>query len=132
VVILALKHQLLTDGTYWLSLPSNEPDKAKSEFPFLALVEHTNYMDDSHYNGDHVVYCGDYVPPDHEYFSLTEDELVERFIRVLPTFNPSFSPDWIRKRWVFRVRYAQPIPYVNQSAVLPELRTPLKGCILPA
>ncbi|HEX3050595.1 MAG TPA: NAD(P)/FAD-dependent oxidoreductase [Aggregatilineaceae bacterium] len=130
VVILALKHELLTDGTYWLSLPSDEPDKSKAEFPFLALVEHTNYMDRSHYNGDHIVYCGDYVPPDHEYFSLSEDELVERFIRALPVFNSNFSPDWIRKRWVFRVRYAQPIPYVNQSAALPDLRTPLKGLYL--
>jgi protoporphyrinogen oxidase len=125
VVILALKHQLLTDGTYWLALPANNPDKADGEFPFLALIEHTNYMDRSHYGGDHLVYCGDYVAPDHEYFSLTEDELAERFVGALKRFNPDFSPDWIRKRWVFRVRYAQPIPYVNHSRALPDLRTPL-------
>ena len=127
VVILALKHQLLTDNTYWLSLPSDQPDKSKAEFPFLALVEHTNYMDRAHYGGDHIVYCGDYVAPDHEYFSLSEEELVERFTRVLTTFNPQFSPDWIRKHWVFRARYAQPIPYPNHSAALPDLRTPLAG-----
>ncbi|MEP7284201.1 MAG: FAD-dependent oxidoreductase, partial [Chloroflexota bacterium] len=38
VVILVLKQQLLTDGTYWLNLPATTPDKSKSEFPFLALV----------------------------------------------------------------------------------------------
>ena len=130
VVILALKRQLLTDGTYWLSLPSDHPDKSQAEFPFLALVEHTNYMDRKHYGGDHLVYCGDYVPPDHAYFSLTEDELTERFVSVLDTFNPAFSPDWIRKCWVYRVRYAQPIPFVNHSAALPDLRTPLAGLYL--
>jgi len=130
VVILALKQQLLTDGTYWLSLPSDHPDKSQAEFPFLALVEHTNYMDRKHYGGDHLVYCGDYVPPDHAYFSLTEDELTERFVSVLDTFNPAFSPDWIRKCWVYRVRYAQPIPFVNHSAALPDLRTPLAGLYL--
>ena len=130
VVILALKEQLLTDGTYWLSLPSDHADKSQAEFPFLALVEHTNYMDRAHYGGDHLVYCGDYVPPDHEYFELSEDELVDRFVSVLGTFNPAFSPDWIRKRWVFRVRYAQPIPFVNQSAALPDLRTPVPGLYL--
>src|SRR5690606_26094805 len=92
-VLLALDQQLLTDGTYWLSLPADHPDKSRSEFPFLALVEHTNYMDRAHYGGDHLVYCGDYVPPDHEYFDLSEDELVERFISVLHTFNPTFSPE---------------------------------------
>ena len=129
-VVLALKQQLLTDGTYWLSLPASHPDKSRSEFPFLALVEHTNYMDRSHYGGDHLVYCGDYVHPDHDYFSLSEDELAERFISVLPTFNPDFSPEWIRKRWVFRARYAQPIPFVNHSERLPALRTPLPGLYL--
>ncbi len=130
VVVLALKHQLLTDGTYWLSLPSSQPDKSKSEFPFLALVEHTNYMDARHYGGDHLVYCGDYVAPDHVYFSLSEDELVERFIAVLSRFNPQFSPEWIRKRWVFRTRYAQPIPFVNHSQALPAVQTPIKGLYL--
>ena len=130
VVVLALKHQLLTDGTYWLSLPSNQPDKSQSEFPFLALVEHTNYMDARHYGGDHLVYCGDYVAPDHVYFSLSEDELAERFTAVLSKFNAQFSPEWIRKRWVFRTRYAQPIPFVNHSKVLPAVQTPIKGLYL--
>ncbi|MCC7447491.1 MAG: NAD(P)/FAD-dependent oxidoreductase [Anaerolineae bacterium] len=127
VVVLALKHQLLTDNTYWLNLPANSPDKSKSEFPFLALVEHTNYMDRRHYGGDHLVYCGDYVPMDHEYFKLSDDALAERFIEALRTFNPAFTPDWIRKRWVFRAPYAQPIPFVNHSRNIPDTRTPIPG-----
>jgi protoporphyrinogen oxidase len=130
VVILALKHQLLTDNTYWLNLPASSPDKSISEFPFLALVEHTNYLDPKHYGGDHIIYCGDYVPTDHEYFKLSDDELAERFIAPLKTFNPNFSPDWIRKRWVFRAPYAQPIPFVNHSENIPDLKTPIPGLFL--
>jgi protoporphyrinogen oxidase len=111
-------------------LPSSQPDKTKAEFPFLALVEHTNYMDSAHYGGDHIVYCGDYIAPDHEYFALSEEELVKRFTSILTTFNPNFSPDWIRKSWVFRARYAQPIPFVNHSEALPALRTPIEGLYL--
>lgn len=130
VVILALDRQLLTDGTYWLSLPADHPDKSRAEFPFLALVEHTNYMDRAHYGANHLVYCGDYVPPNHEYFDLSEEELTERFVSVLHTFNAAFSPDWIRKTWVFRTRYAQPVPFVNHSQALPDVRTPLRGLYL--
>jgi protoporphyrinogen oxidase len=130
VVILALKHQLMTDGIYWLSLPADHPDKSHAEFPFLALVEHTNYMDRVHYGGDHLVYCGDYVPPDHDYFLIGEEELTRRFVSVLNRFNPGFSPDWIRKSWVFRARYAQPVPFVNHSKVLPDRRTPVRGLYL--
>ena len=130
VLILALKHQLLTDGTYWLNLPASSPDKNKSEFPFVALVEHTNYMDPAHYGGDHIIYAGDYVATDHEYFKLSEDELAERFIGALKTFNPEFTPDWVRKRWVFRAPYAQPIPFVNHSQNIPDLRTSIPGLYL--
>lgn len=126
-VVFALKHQLLTDGTYWLNLPATSPDKKKSRFPFLALVEHTNYMDKAHYGGDHLVYCGDYVPPNHEYFRMSEEELAERFAEVLPTFNRDFKPEWIRKTWVFRAPYAQPVPYLNHSQLIPSIETPLPG-----
>jgi protoporphyrinogen oxidase len=126
-VVLALKESLLTDGTYWLNLPATSPDKQQNQFPFLALVEHTNWMDKSHYNGDTLIYCGDYIPVDHEYFKLSEEELVERFTAVLPKINPNFSRDWVRKFWVFRAPYAQPLPGVNHSQKIPPLQTPLPG-----
>ena len=126
-VILATKQQLLTDGTYWLNLPANSPDKKKSRFPFLALVEHTNWMDKANYGGDHILYLGDYVPANHEYFRLTDDELIERFTAAIPTINPAFNDSWIRKAWVFRAPYAQPVPYINHSEDIPSLQTPMPG-----
>jgi protoporphyrinogen oxidase len=130
VVILALKQKLLADDTYWLSLPISQPDRSRAEFPFIALIEHTSYMDRAHYGGDHLVYCGDYVPADHEYFKLSEEALFERFTGALTEFNPGFSPDWIRKWWVFRAPYAQPVPFLNHSGLLPDLRTPWPGLYL--
>jgi protoporphyrinogen oxidase len=126
-VVLALKQSVLTDGTYWLNLPATSADKRTSLFPFLALVEHTNFLDKSHYGGDVLVYCGDYIPVDHEYFKLTDDQLIERFLPALSKVNPDFQADWIRKSWVWRAPYAQPVPEVNQSAKIPPLQTPLPG-----
>jgi protoporphyrinogen oxidase len=126
-VVIAAKQQLLTDGTYWLNLPAVSADKRANPFPFLALVEHTNWMDRAHYNGDHLWYLGDYVSPSHEYFKLSDDELIARFTAALPTVNPAFKADWIRKAWVFRAPYAQPIPYVNHSEDIPALQTPMPG-----
>ncbi|MBK8029876.1 MAG: hypothetical protein IPK17_10285 [Chloroflexi bacterium] len=84
-------------------------------------------MDKANYGGDHLLYLGDYVPANHEYFRLTDEEVVERFTAALPTINPSFSKDWIRKAWVFRAPYAQPVPYINHSEDIPALQTPLPG-----
>lgn len=120
VVILALTQQL-TEGHYWINLPKGEG------FPFLALVEHTNFIDRSHYGGDHLIYCGDYLKPDHEYFTLADDALVARFLSALPRFNPQFKPEWVRRSWVFREKYAQPVPGINHSCNIPDLATPIKG-----
>ncbi len=129
-VVLALKRSLLTDGTYWLNLPATSPDRERSRFPFLALVEHSNWMDRRHYGGDVLVYCGDYVPPDHLWFQLDEEALVRRFTSVLHLINPDFRPDWLRKAWVFRAPYAQPVPGVNHSEMIPDLKTPWPGLFL--
>ena len=127
VCIYALKQSLLTDGTYWLNLPADSPDKRNSRFPFLALVEHTNWLPKRHYNGDVLIYAGDYVSPEHEYFQLSEDELAQRFMSVFQTINPDFKPEWVRKTWVFRAPYAQPLSGANHSQNIPDLKTPLPG-----
>jgi protoporphyrinogen oxidase len=126
-VVLALKRSLLTDGTYWLNLPAVSADKTKNPFPFLALVEHTNWMDKKHYGDDVLVYCGDYADPKHEYFTLSDEALVDRFTSALPAINPAFDKSWIRKSWVWRAPYAQPVPGLNHSRNIPDLKTPIPG-----
>ena len=124
-VVFALRRPLMPDDTYWLNLPATTADKSRSAFPFLALVEHTNFISREHYGGDHIVYCGDYVPPDHEYFSLSEAALLERFLPALKKVNADFTQDWIRKSWVWRAPYAQPVPELNHSRHIPGLATPI-------
>jgi protoporphyrinogen oxidase len=126
VLILALKQQLMK-RTYWLNLPARSTNQRENAFPFLALVEHTNYIGSQHYGGDNLVYCGDYVRPDHRYFEMSQEELLESFLPALTQVNPAFDPSWVRRSWLFRARYAQPVPPVNHSANIPALRTPIPG-----
>lgn len=126
VLVLALKHSLL-ENTYWLNLPTETADKAESAIPFAALIEHTNYIDRKHYGGDHIIYCGDYVVPEHPYLHMGQAALEERFLNALPLFNPAFKPDWVRKSWLFRTPYAQPVPLVNHSQNIPPIRAPMPG-----
>ncbi|MBN1266761.1 MAG: NAD(P)/FAD-dependent oxidoreductase [Anaerolineales bacterium] len=121
VLILALKQPLSPDGIYWHNLPK------KAGFPFLSLVEHTNFLPRGHYGGETLIYCGDYLDPDHEYFSLSKEQLTEVFLPALRRINADFQPDWIRKTWMFRTKYAQPIPEVHHSRVIPDVKTPIPG-----
>ncbi|HEX7620659.1 MAG TPA: NAD(P)/FAD-dependent oxidoreductase [Anaerolineales bacterium] len=121
VMTLALKHQLSEEGYYWYNLPKS------AGYPFLALVEHTNFVGAEHFGGDHIVYMGDYLEPDHEYFRLSQEELMEKFLPALIKFNPKFERSWIRKAWLFRTSYAQPVPLVNHSQNIPSIETPIEG-----
>jgi protoporphyrinogen oxidase len=121
VITLALKHQLSEQGYYWYNLPKS------AGYPFLALVEHTNYLSPEHFGGDHIVYMGDYLEPEHEYFRLSQEELLERFLPALSKFNPKFERDWVKKVWLFRTTYAQPVPLVNHSKNIPNIQTPIEG-----
>ncbi len=128
VLTLALKRPLMAESnTYWLNIPADSPNKTKNELPFLALVEHTNYIDRQHYGSEHIIYCGDYVNPDHPYMTMPEAELEKLFTQALSKINPDFQADWVRKSWLFRAGYAQPVPFLNHSENIPALQTPIAG-----
>jgi len=133
VMVLSLKRQLSEQGYYWFNLPKAvSPRRARGPngdagFPFLALVEHTNFVSAEHFGGDHILYAGDYLEPGHEYFSLSETELLERFAPAFKRINPKFELDWVKKVWVFKTNYAQPVPLVNHSRNIPAIQTPVEG-----
>ncbi|MCJ7736553.1 MAG: NAD(P)/FAD-dependent oxidoreductase [Anaerolineae bacterium] len=120
VLVLSLKQSLVPEH-YWINLPASEG------FPFVALVEHTNFIPAKHYGGTHIVYCGDYVPSDHAYFNYNKEQLLEAYLPGLHRINPDFQRDWIHNYWMFTEEYAQPIPLLNHSRNILPLATPIKG-----
>ncbi|HEY89098.1 MAG TPA: NAD(P)/FAD-dependent oxidoreductase [Thermoflexia bacterium] len=123
VLVLALKHPV-TDQHYWINIPKREG------FPFLAFVEHTNYIDPAHYGGETIVYCGDYLTADHPHLEMPAEELLEKFIPGIRRINPAFERAWIRKYWKFTELYAQPVPLVDHAQRILPLQTPLAGLYL--
>ncbi len=121
VMTLALKHPLSPQGYYWYNIPK------QLGFPFLSLVEHTNFLKPEYFGGDHILYIGDYLESDHPNFSKSQEELLAEFLPHLTKINPEFKPDWVRKAWLSRTAYAQPIPLVGHSENIPDIRTPQKG-----
>lgn len=121
VMTLSLKHSISKDGYYWFNVPKEEG------YPFLALVEHTNFVSKENFGGDHIVYAGDYLELGHEYFDMTDEQLLERFIPAFEKFNPEFKRDWVKKIWVHKTNYAQPVPLVGHSKNIPAIQTPIEG-----
>ena len=121
-LILVLKEKFLTDDTYWLNI--NEPG-----FPFVAVVEHTNFVDKRNYGGNHLLYVGGYYPQNHPYFKMTKEEIFKEFLPYLQKINPN-SQLLITNYYLFRNQSAQPVIPVNYSKLIPSHQTPVSGVYL--
>ncbi len=122
-LVLALKKPFLPRHIYWLNV--NVPGT-----PFLAVVEHTNFISSSHYSGRHLVYLGNYLPFAHPYFQKNPDQLLSEFLPALRRINPDFDPSWVVGSWVWKAPFAQPIVPINYSSALPSIATPVPHLFL--
>lgn len=122
-LVLSLKNKLLPGSVYWLNV--NKPG-----FPFLAVVEHTNFIDKRHYNQENVIYVGKYLPSDHKYFTYSDKKLLDEYWPYLRTINPKISRRDIRNFWVWKAPFAQPIVDKGYSQRIPDMVTPLPHVFL--
>jgi protoporphyrinogen oxidase len=117
-LILALDRPL-TQG-YWMNI--NDPG-----YPFLALVEHTNYMPAEQYGGRHLIYLGNYRAMDDPLLGMSKEQVLAEFLPHLTRINPAFDPSWVTESWMFAAPYAQPIVTADYRAHIPPFETPIDG-----
>jgi protoporphyrinogen oxidase len=117
-VVLELDRPL--QSAYWVN--ATDPG-----YPFLALVEHTNWLPPEDYGSRHLVYLGNYLPPDDELFTLSDEAVLERYLPHLARINPGFEASWVQNAHVFAAPFAQPIVHVGYRESLPPYRTPVQG-----
>ena len=121
-VILGLNRQLM-ERTYWLNIHDQG-------FPFLTVVEHTNYMPPADYGGLHVVYLGNYLPMSNPLFQKPDEQVLSEFLTALGRINPSFDESWVVESHVFKAPFAQPVVTVDYHTHIPPHKTPLPGVYL--
>ncbi|MBN9391505.1 MAG: NAD(P)/FAD-dependent oxidoreductase [Chloroflexi bacterium] len=109
--------------TYWL----NVNDKG---YPFLAVVEHTNFMPPSDYDGQHLIYLGNYLPMNHPLFGKSDEEVLAEFLPHLKKINPEFDESWVKKSWIWKAGFAQPIVTIDYASKLPPHETPIPNVLL--
>jgi protoporphyrinogen oxidase len=117
-LVLALDRPLTK--SYWMNV--TDPG-----YPFMALVEHTNYMEPADYGGRHLVYLGNYRPMDDPLLRTTTAEVVDQFAPHLSRINPAFKRDWVTDAWSFAAPFAQPIVTVDFREHIPPFETPVPG-----
>jgi len=119
-LVLALDRPL-TD-MYWVSVAD--------DLPFVACVEHTNFMKPEDYGGNHVVYLSNYASPGNPILRMDADEVLAEYLPGLRVINPDFDVSWVRDKWFFTDPGGQPVIGTNYSRSIPDMRTGIAGLYL--
>lgn len=122
-VCLVLQLDRSLSSTYWLNV--NDPS-----FPYVGVIEHTNFEKPETYAGDHVVYLSKYLPHTEALYNMTPEEVFEFSLPYLQKMFPAFERGWVRDYKVWKARWSQPVVEERYSALIPEEQGPLPGMLV--
>ena len=117
-VVLELDRSL--SNIYWLNV--NDPS-----FPFVGVIEHTNFEPASSYAGRHIVYLSRYLPAADPAYAMTDEETVAHSLEHLRRMFPTLKDDSVLAAHVWRAHYAQPVVERGYRQLIPGLHTPLRN-----
>lgn len=120
---LILRLKLSLSGTYWLNV--NDPG-----FPFVGVIEHTNFDAPENYNGSHIVFLSRYLPIEDPVWSYSDAQYFDFALAHLKRMFPELNPSWIIEYKVWRAEYAQPITEKNYSHYIPTNQTPFTNAFI--
>ncbi|CAA9483628.1 MAG: COG1232: Protoporphyrinogen oxidase [uncultured Sphingomonadaceae bacterium] len=122
-ICLVLELDRSLSETYWLNV--NDPT-----FPFVGVIEHTNFEPPESYGGRHIVYLSKYLPETDELYRMGDEEVLEFAMPHLQRMFPNFRREWVRKHHVWRARFSQQISEPNYSKLIPAEQTPLANVLI--
>jgi protoporphyrinogen oxidase len=97
---------------YWLNI--NDP-----EFPYVGIIEHTNFDEKFLQQDLNVVYLSRYCLIDDEYYLMKDDELLKHSLDALQTMFPDFKKEHLFDYTVWRSDYSQPFMEKNYADIIP-------------
>jgi len=119
-VCLVLELDRSLSDTYWLNV--NELD-----FPFVGVIEHTNFEDAETYGGRHIVYLSKYLPHTDPLYAMNAVDMLEYAFPYLQKMFPSLERSWIVRQHLWKARWSQPVVEKHYSHLIPQALGPLPG-----
>lgn len=117
-IVLELNRSL--SDTYWLNV--NDPG-----FPFVGVIEHTNFEPRDTYGGRHIVYLSKYLPESDLLYKMGDSDVVNFTLEHLTRMFPDLTREWVVDAHVWRARHSQPIVEKKYSQLIPSNESPIAG-----
>jgi protoporphyrinogen oxidase len=119
-VCLVLELDRALSDTYWLNI--NDPS-----FPFVGVIEHTNFERPETYGGRHIVYLSKYLPHTDPLYGMSADRVLDYALPHLQKMFPRLERRWIGRHHVWKARWSQPVVERHYSRLLPPQAGPRPG-----
>ncbi|WP_267640598.1 NAD(P)/FAD-dependent oxidoreductase [Haloarchaeobius amylolyticus] len=95
----------ITD-TYWLNI--------KDEAPFGVLIEHTNFIPEERYGGEHLYYTASYIQdPSEDLWQMSDEEVEQHWQDGIQDLFPHFDPEMVN--WVQTARNPRTAPVYERG-----------------
>jgi protoporphyrinogen oxidase len=122
-LVLVLEISRSLSPKYWLNI--SDPS-----IPFVAAIEHTNYVPPETYGGKRLLYLSNYLSAATPLFRAAKDDVIAAYTPGIQQINPAFDANWIQDSWLFRDPAGQPVVTRGYSQIIPAYRTPVSGLFL--
>jgi protoporphyrinogen oxidase len=116
-VCLVLELDRSLSDTYWLNV--NDPG-----FPFVGVIEHTNFDSPANYDGKHIVFLSRYLAKEDPLWSVDDEAYLDFALGHLQRMFPQLERAWIGDYKVWRAEFAQPVTERAYSSYVPNRDTP--------
>jgi len=117
--LVLVMHRRLSPA-YWLNV--NDPT-----YPFVGVIEHTNFQSPEAYGGRHIVYLTKYHDESHETCRMDHQALFDAWRKHLERMFPAFEESWVDLSLCWRDPYAQPVVLSGSERHVLPVETPLPG-----
>lgn len=109
--------------TYWLNV--NDPG-----FPFVGVIEHTNFDSPENYRGSRIAYLSRYLATDDPVWAFNDEQYFQFAMEHLKRMFPKLDQSWVLDYKVWRSEYAQPVTERNYSSYVPGRDTPYANAFI--
>lgn len=122
-ICLVLEMDRSLSDTYWLNV--NDPS-----FPFVGVIEHTNFEPPENYGGRHIVFLSKYLPESEDLYRMADEDVLDFAVPHLQRMFPDFKREWVTAHHVWRARFSQPIAEKGYSKLIPAEQTPIENVMI--
>lgn len=122
-ICLVLEMDRSLSDTYWLNV--NDPS-----FPFVGVIEHTNFEPPENYGGRHITFLSKYLPETDALYRMDDQAVLDFAVPHLKRMFPDFRREWITNHHVWRARFSQQIAGPGYSKLIPAEDTPFDNLFI--